>query len=82
MGRIEVQGPQGDIQEGKRLMIIKLERYNEIRALLIQTGITGFPGHICYQDGGQRVSVARAAVCIRVEEMGMQTRDSMHTIGL
>ena len=33
-------------------MIIELERYNEIRALLIETGITGFLGHICYQDGG------------------------------
>jgi len=36
---------------------------------------TGSQGHICYQDGGQRVSVTRAAVCMGVEEMGMQTRD-------
>ena len=30
MSRIEAQGPQGNIQEGQRLMIIELERYNEI----------------------------------------------------
>jgi len=33
---IEAQGPQGDVQEGKRLMIIELERYNEIGELIIQ----------------------------------------------
>ena len=30
VSRIEVQSPQGDVQEGRRLMIIELERYNEI----------------------------------------------------
>src|SRR5882724_3157720 len=71
--RIEVQGPQGNVQEGKRLMIIELERYNEIGELLIEIGITGSQGHICYQDGGQRVSVTMVAVHMGVKEMGMQT---------
>ena len=71
MSRIEAQGPQGDIQEGKRLMIIKLERYNKIRELLIEIGITGLQGHICYWDGGKRVSVTMAAVHMGAKETGM-----------
>jgi len=40
VSKIEAQSPQGDIQEGKRLMIIELERYNEIGELLgFKTGI-------------------------------------------
>ena len=50
-------------------MIIKLERYNEIRELLIEIGITGSQGHVCY-DGSQRVSVTMAAVCMEVKEVG------------
>ena len=73
MSKIEVQGPQGDIQEGKRLMIIKLERYNKIRALLIENRTTGLQGHLCYWDGGWRVSVTMAAVHMGVKETGMQT---------
>ena len=46
MSRIEVQGPQGNIQEGQRLMIIKLVRYNEIGELLIEIRTTGSQGHI------------------------------------
>ena len=64
--KIEVQSPQGDVQEGQRLMIIELERYNEIRELLIENRTTGLQGHVCYQDGGQRVSVTTAAVHIGV----------------
>ena len=45
MSRIEAQGPQGNIQEGKRLMIIELERYNEIGELLIENRTTGLQGH-------------------------------------
>jgi len=67
MSRIEAQGPQGDIQDGKRLMIIKLERYNEIGELIIENRTTVSQEHICYQDGGQRVSVTMAAVCMGVE---------------
>jgi len=52
-------------------MIIELERYNEIRELLIENRTTGSQGHICYQEGGWRVSVTMAAVCMRVKEMGM-----------
>jgi len=61
---MEVQSPQGNIQEGQRLMIIKLERYNEIGELLIGIGTTGLQGHICYWDRGQRVSVTMVAVCM------------------
>ena len=38
---IEAQCPQGNVQEGKRLMIIELERYNKFGELLIEIGITG-----------------------------------------
>jgi len=30
-------------------MIIELGRYNKIKELLIEIGITGSQGHICYQ---------------------------------
>ena len=68
MSRIEVQGPQGDVQEGQSPMIIELVRYNEIRGLL---GATGSWGHVCYRDRGWRVSVTTVAVHMGVKEMGM-----------
>ena len=71
MSRIEVQSPQGDVQEGQRLMIIELERYNEIRELLTEIGITGSQGHVCYWDRGWRVSVTKAAVHMEVKGTGM-----------
>jgi len=52
-------------------MIIKLERYKEIRELLIEIRITGFQGYICYQDRGQRVSVTMVAVHMGVKGTGM-----------
>ena len=52
-------------------MIIKLERYNKIRELIIENRTTGSQGHICYQGGDQRVSVTIVAVCMGVKEMGM-----------
>ena len=64
VSRIEAQGPQGNIQEGQRLMIIELVQYNKIRDLLIENGTTGLWGHICYWDGGQKVSVTMTAVCM------------------
>ena len=63
-------------------MIIELERYNEIRELLIGNRTTGSQGHVCYWDGGWRVSVTTAAVHKWIEEMGMLTRNRAHTIGL
>ena len=54
-------------------MIIELGKYNEIGELLIENRDTGSQGHVHYQNGGQRVSVTRAAVCMGVEEMGRQT---------
>ena len=48
-------------------MIIKLERYNKISELLIENRTTGSQGHVCYQDGGQRVSVTMGAVHMGVE---------------
>jgi len=58
-------------QEGQRLMIIKLERYNKIRELLIEIGTTASQGHVCYQEGVWRVYVTTVAVCMGVEEMGL-----------
>src|SRR5882724_7674734 len=72
---MEAQCPQGDISEGQRLMIIKLERYNKIRELLICIGTTGLQGHIHYQDRVQRVSVTMVALHMGVEEMGLQTKN-------
>jgi len=62
-------------------MIIELERYNETGVLLIENRATRLQGHVCYQDGDQRVSVTMAAVCMGVK-MGMQTGNRVHTIGL
>ena len=58
-------------KRGQRLLIIKLEKCNEVRELLIENGTTGSWGHICYQDRDWRVSVTTVAVCIGVKEMGM-----------
>ena len=73
MSRIEVQSPQGDIQEGKRLMIIELGKYNETNALLIEMDATGFQGHICYQGRDWNVSVTTVAVCMGNEWTEAQT---------
>jgi len=54
-------------------MIIKLGKYNKIGELLIENRATGSQGHVCYQDGGWRVSVTMVAVCMGVEETGMPT---------
>ena len=56
---------------GIRLMIIKLERYNEVRELLKGNRTTGLPAQVSYQDGAQRVSVTGAAVHMGEEGMGM-----------
>ena len=63
-------------------MIFELERYNELRELLIEDRTAGSQGHICYRDGGWRVSVTMAVVCMGVEETGMQTWYRVHTISL
>jgi len=69
-------------KERQRLMIIELGKYNEIGELLIENRTTGSPGHVCYWDGGQKVSVTRVAVCMGVKETGMQQGTGVHTIGL
>ena len=71
MNRIEAQSPQGTVQEGQRLIIIKLERYKEIGELLIENRVTGSCGHICYWNRGQRVSVTIEAVRMGVKGTGM-----------
>jgi len=58
-------------------MIIELGKYDEARELLIENRTTGLQGHVCYQNGGQRVSVTKAAVC-----MGCEQGTGAHTIGL
>ena len=54
-------------------MIIELRNYNEIGELLIENRTVGLQGHEHYQDRGQRGCVTRAAVCMEVKGMGMQT---------
>jgi len=73
VNRIEAQGPQGDIQDGQRLMIIELGKYNETDALLIETAATGSCWHICYWDKDRKVSVTMAAVPMGKEGTGAQT---------
>jgi len=68
---MEAQGPQGDVQEGQRLMIIKLRKYKAVGELLIEIGTTGLLGHVCYQDGVQSVSLTNMAVCMGKEDMGV-----------
>ena len=53
--------------------IIELERYNEIRELIIENKnrTTGSQGHVCYWDKGQRFSVTMAAVHMGMEGMGV-----------
>ena len=71
LSRIEVQGPQGNVQEGQRLMIIEPARYNKIGGLLIEVGSTGSWGYVCYQDEVRMVTVTMAAVHMGKREMGM-----------
>jgi len=54
-------------------MIIELGKYNEIGELLIENRTTGLQGHVSYWDRDWRLSVTRAAVCMGVKEVGMQT---------
>ena len=70
VSKIEAESPQGNVQEGQRLMIIELERYNEIGGLLIEIRATGSQGCISYWDGDQRV-LTMAADCMGVKETGM-----------
>ena len=71
MSRIEVKYSLEQCSMGKRLKIIKLEKYNSAEELHIKTRTTGSPGHVCYQNGDRGASVIRAAVCMELEGMGM-----------
>ena len=82
VSKTEAQNPQDEVQEGQRLMIIKLERYTKVGELLLGNRTTGLQGHVCYWDRGQRVSVTTVAVSRGVKEMGMGAGHRSHTIGL
>ena len=82
VSKIKVQSPQGDIQEGQRLMIIELGKYNKIGELLIENRAIGFQGHLHYWDRGWRETVTMAAVHMGVKEVWMWTGHRVHTIGL
>src|SRR5882724_11374602 len=58
---------------GIRLIIIELRKYNEIGELLIENGTAGSQAQVSYWDVVWEASVTRVAVCMGVEEMGMQT---------
>ena len=60
---------------GKRLMIIKLWKYNSAEELLIETRTMGSQGYVCYQNGDWIVSVTGVAVHMEEEGMGMRTGD-------
>jgi len=55
-------------------MIIKLGKYNEIREPLMGSRTTGSQAQVSHQDGVQEAPVTMVAVCMGVEETGMQTR--------
>ena len=55
-------------------MIIELEKYNEIRELLMGNRTTGPQAQVSYQDGVWEAPVTMVAVCMGVEETGMRTR--------
>ena len=46
----------------------------EIRELLMENRTTGSQAQVSYWDGVQEAPVTMAAVCMGVEETGMQTR--------
>src|SRR5882724_971264 len=73
VSRIEVKYSLEQCSMGKRLKIIELEKYNSAEELHIETRATGSQGHVCYRNGDRRASVTRAAVCMELEGMGMQT---------
>src|SRR5882724_983528 len=54
-------------------MTIELRKYNEVGELLIRIETTGSWGHVCYQDGVQRVSITTAADCMGRKLTGAQT---------
>ena len=53
-------------------MIIELGNYNEGRELHIGDGTTGSQAQVSYRDEVWRTSTTRAAVCMEVEQTGMQ----------
>ena len=55
-------------------MIIKLRKYNEIGELLIRNRTTGLQAQVSYWDGVWEATLTMVAVCMGVEETGMQTR--------
>ena len=61
-------------------MIIELGKYNEIGELLIRNRTTGSQGHVCYQNGGWRVSVTKAAVHMGWKRWGCEQGTGVHTI--
>jgi len=67
---------------GIRLIIIELRKYNKIRELLIKNRTTGLQAQVSYWGRVQEALVTMAAVHMGVEETGMQTRHSVHTISL
>ena len=50
MSKLEAQGPQANIPEDTKCMIIELGKYNVVRVLLIGKEATGSHIHICHQD--------------------------------
>ena len=65
--------PKPDSQPSSTVhSLITLERYNEIRELLIEKRTTGLQGNVGYWDRDWRVSVIREAVHMRVNETGVR----------
>ena len=74
-GRIEAKYSLEQCSLGKRLKIIELRQYNEVRELHIENRTAGSWAQVSYQGVIQKASVTKAAVRMGVTEMGMRTEN-------
>src|SRR5882724_9771543 len=82
VSKIGVRQSSKQCSMGKRLMIIELRKYIEVRELLIEKGSTGSQAQVIYRGEDRRVSVTRAAVHMEGKERGGELGTGAHTIGL
>src|SRR5882724_10466912 len=73
VSKIGVRQSSKQCSMGKRLMIIELRKYIEVRELLIEKGSTVSQAQVIYWVEDQRVSVTRVAVRIGGKGLGRRT---------
>jgi len=60
---------------GEKTYDNQLRNYNKVRELHIENGTAGSQAQVSYRGVIRRASVTKAAVCMGVTEMGMQTEN-------